>query len=557
MARKNPSIEEAELDLNRYIIDGMADALWENAFLTWTDDTGQRIDLPDTPSAAYQAAEDLVRLITTVHKDRGDVPLVRLFEIAFEAHTGNVPGLDASVDAVDEGWPPPAESTIGDVAMTFGHYLAMMSMGTGISWFDDHKASKGRFDRATLALPDFETYYDGVYLTWSGGKDFSGQAVATVRHPGTARYLVVRVNGEDADTYAVDYDEGDDLTEEFDEAMELAVADQGSTIHYAIVFSPDGHAGARQVAMGDDETTWVRAWRVVEQVTEYDADGDVVESREPEDHWFVEMDTLLGYLQNEQPLTPSSAESLPGTFYTGRVEDTGTPGHTVEATYRLDNLSAAQRRIVFDAITHGPQQNPAPPFRSILMIEDEPHVAARETKLLTQLYPGASVTVVDNAADAMDAIDGNPDLIISDWDINGDHNGGWIFDHVKHHHPLLVDRFVFWSGNADAGDKHYRWIDKAESTRANVRDVIERPAPSGAGPRPKSNPSEAECPVCGKPLELDGKTVRRHGSIREHAVCSCGVQAWTGVVDGRRLIASFSSPKRLRVRKANPCRGGR
>ena len=58
----------------------------------------------------------------------------------------------ARADGLDEG------DITTEYAESFGHYLAMMALGHGVSWFDDHS-------RFPLVIPDMECDYDGESLS--------------------------------------------------------------------------------------------------------------------------------------------------------------------------------------------------------------------------------------------------------------------------------------------------------------------------------------------------------------------------------------------------------
>lgn len=129
------------------IQDSMARTLWISAYASYADENPRKRGIvrarggddwmriaPDTPPAAHRAAAELGELF--VAKNRGNT----LNQLAIRA--GEADG--SLVDDED-----------------FGHYLAMMAMGEGVSWFDDHE----RFD---IEVPHFEIHFDGRHLDWSG-----------------------------------------------------------------------------------------------------------------------------------------------------------------------------------------------------------------------------------------------------------------------------------------------------------------------------------------------------------------------------------------------------
>lgn len=307
MARRNPGIEDVEKELDENIRDGMADALWESAYATWAEEayrdatkgrgTGYSLrnmleSMPPTPKVARKAASDLAQLIADAHKGAGHYPLVRLLELAFEAQTGRVLGLEPATPVVDLGWNEPSEATLSDLAMSFGFLLAMQSMGNGVSWFDDHKQIKGRFDDKVLALPKhFECYYDGVYLRWSGG-----DAVVTHAHPQSKmpRFLVLRVDGDTRDAYAVAMPDAETgLGEQgaiqvaFDQAMDVALPDEGALLEFVIVHARDASA-ARLNAQRIDEDEW----GIAGNAPEYDDEEPQQNPKCAVDHAALEADPV-------------------------------------------------------------------------------------------------------------------------------------------------------------------------------------------------------------------------------------------------------------------------
>lgn len=161
----------------RAIRDGMARTLWVMAYADYSGQWHEEFDeaemegvdppeqagggedwndvAPATPRAALKAADDLVALYEKTEK----APVWTLF----------VTALYVDRNMVDEY---ALEGKDLDVAEEFGGDLAMMALGTGVSWFDDHK-EKNKKGTAKLTIPrvNFECRYDGERLDWSGGSD--------------------------------------------------------------------------------------------------------------------------------------------------------------------------------------------------------------------------------------------------------------------------------------------------------------------------------------------------------------------------------------------------
>lgn len=132
------------------------------------------------------------------------------------------------------------------------------------------------------------------------------------------------------------------------------------------------------------------------------------------------------------------------------------------------------------AVSTGKTRNPA--IEQILLIEDEPARQDDMVRLFKRIYPGAVVTISDNAIDANEQIDAHRyDLIVSDFDLADGTTGGDVLDHIHDRHPKLVNRFLFVSGNSIVQDMHPYWIMKGEVTKAAMVDAIAR--------MPVANPS--------------------------------------------------------------------
>ena len=196
------------------ILDGMARALWIDAFAAWQENAptagggwgickhcGAEIEdgwadeehggadcpnndrghvakvargsdleetTPETPDAAYLAAHDLNKLIAAAEGMKSEkTALADLFELAMQVHLGEW-GFDA-LDVVPDGQRRGPKSTLDNeqLAYEFGFDIAMECLGTGVSWGAHHRVKRaGAVFEPTL--PRFEVGYDGESLTWSG-----------------------------------------------------------------------------------------------------------------------------------------------------------------------------------------------------------------------------------------------------------------------------------------------------------------------------------------------------------------------------------------------------
>lgn len=139
------SISREEID--GLILTGMATGLWYSARAEAGETLAPEDEEP--PEAAEKAARDLVELYLDANKDayNGDPWMWKLLRSAWEADRPGARG----------GFHGYAESE----GIDFGYYLAMMALGEGVSWFDDHKTFP-------LIKPSFECHLDGDDLWWDG-----------------------------------------------------------------------------------------------------------------------------------------------------------------------------------------------------------------------------------------------------------------------------------------------------------------------------------------------------------------------------------------------------
>lgn len=136
-------------DMEDDIIEGVATALWASAFATWGEEAGE------TPGAGGDWVEFSAPVPAEVYEDaRALVELIK--------RDNDVEDIDyllymaAGADHMD------SEEVSAEYAADFGHYLAMMSLGEGVSWFDDH-------EMFPIELPHIEAWTDdGEFLQTSG-----------------------------------------------------------------------------------------------------------------------------------------------------------------------------------------------------------------------------------------------------------------------------------------------------------------------------------------------------------------------------------------------------
>lgn len=233
------ALQRVLAEYERAIRDGMARTLWVSAYADWVE-SGENVPegveragggqnwedhSPDTPDAAEKAADDLMVLYKTA--EGGSI--VDLFALAMEVEDGEPYEFEGGGEIVHvtrtkdglawghldrycatrpsevccgpEKLVPKirgakrgdlVETKIDDMPEEFGSDLAMMALGTGISWFDDHK-EKNKKTGLKVVIPqvNFECRFDGDQLTWSGGNESTGLGL---RAPNLGR--IVDINPE-------------------------------------------------------------------------------------------------------------------------------------------------------------------------------------------------------------------------------------------------------------------------------------------------------------------------------------------------------------------------
>jgi DNA-binding NtrC family response regulator len=89
----------------------------------------------------------------------------------------------------------------------------------------------------------------------------------------------------------------------------------------------------------------------------------------------------------------------------------------------------------------------------ILHIEDDKDLAVAMSRILRRsLGPEVSVKLVSSGEECRAVIgDRSWSVIISDWDILGHETGGDLYNMVRDSYPSLCARYIFVSGNPEAG----------------------------------------------------------------------------------------------------------
>jgi len=132
--RKNPNVY---IDIDP-IVEGMARAFYATSWAQGVEDRGGSLSgveimdvLPEPiPEAAWRAARELAALMA------GEKGLKRVLQKAAVA--------DGDEDLIYDP----------DYAEELGHYLAMMAMGSGVSWFDDHGEFPIIVEAVEMVSPD-------------------------------------------------------------------------------------------------------------------------------------------------------------------------------------------------------------------------------------------------------------------------------------------------------------------------------------------------------------------------------------------------------------------
>lgn len=170
--RKSQESTETAGGMRDEILESMTRTLWVTAYASFIDneleDGKTRKELedagypsagagddwmdiaPDTPDGVDKAAEALAK----AYEDLNGKSITELLARAAEAD-----GFEEGQDRIAFAANLLADT---DYAREFGHYLAMMALGEGVGWFDDH----AEFPLKTPFA--WESNYDGAEFSWSG-----------------------------------------------------------------------------------------------------------------------------------------------------------------------------------------------------------------------------------------------------------------------------------------------------------------------------------------------------------------------------------------------------
>lgn len=142
------------------IAEGMARALWCDAWANWADEQHQKnpkvryyppgCELMDhMPAVPQRAYNEAWRLFGAIEELNGGTMAV-LCHRAWLAD--NSPGKDSE----ECNWTNAGQ----DYWKEFGHYLAMEALGHGVSWADDHEAIEIKFPKYTYV--DFYDEFEAL-----------------------------------------------------------------------------------------------------------------------------------------------------------------------------------------------------------------------------------------------------------------------------------------------------------------------------------------------------------------------------------------------------------
>lgn len=131
--RNNP--EDAN-DMDDEVLEGMARALYVSDWASRMEEQGQSfsgMELMDVAPETTDAAKNAAAMLAGAIVEKNKKTLTQLLNAALKADNGE--------DSED----------YFDYANDFGHYLGMMGLGHGVSWFDSH-------EKFPLKVPDIEAY---------------------------------------------------------------------------------------------------------------------------------------------------------------------------------------------------------------------------------------------------------------------------------------------------------------------------------------------------------------------------------------------------------------
>lgn len=100
--------------------------------------------------------------------------------------------------------------------------------------------------------------------------------------------------------------------------------------------------------------------------------------------------------------------------------------------------------------------------------------------MLRRQLGATSIAVTDNADEAIEflktsVIDGQFDLVISDWNLIGPRTGGDVLEWIETHASHLVRRFLFLSSDEAAKGRGVPWVEKGTDVpvlRSTIENVL-------------------------------------------------------------------------------------
>ncbi len=257
------------------VLDGMARTLWVTSYADWVEGNedgdadgsdhpglgGDWDDVaPATPDAANRAAVQLGELYASAN----GVPLAALFVMAVRA--------DAAME-LHEVDPDEKFKLVGFDGVPlddeFGGGLAMMALGHGVSWFDDHNEFPIEMVR------HFDCNFHGGFLSWSGMAESSLGRVEEFEIPRESPRIRISYV-----TYTPGAQEGDDFEEEHgfedEEGVEMHDDHEDGYVGAAVAFLRG--EGATQASSSNWHAPPVGIWYTAHETQNYVTGADTTRS---------------------------------------------------------------------------------------------------------------------------------------------------------------------------------------------------------------------------------------------------------------------------------------
>lgn len=434
-------------ELAGYILEGMARAIWVQAFIHWASEV-------DPPPVLRGDTWDEAAPNTSSTRAASMKAAKALADLIKQSNPGHANTLVESFHRVKRKFGP--GGTEADRAYAFGKEIALMAIGVLT------------VDGTGLTMPTFQVSLDddGRALSWDGGMSWHQNPP---RKPSrTAAPRGIPLSEGDANKLRVL--RGQAYTIMSDEAARRLV----ERIDRAL-----------QTGTLDSETQLTL--ESFGEIEEWNLDQDLGESALDAFHggwkanpqWPSSQVQSLLFNRHRYSVSQAKRWAEDHGFKYGSVDTTenyhrirqfapeyGRPCRTIDFGHDIRAIVCAT-------------SNPGKPFGiEVLVMEDDPKLQVGIARMVKAILTNPHIIFADNVGAAIADLEVHQfGLVISDVNVLGSRTGIDLFRHVQELYPGLVDRFVFFTDDASAQRMHYRYLEKGAATAENLRGVINAPAP--------------------------------------------------------------------------------